>query len=222
MPHAATATRTCNASCTAAEQLCKQFSPLLAGACHPVCWSKCSASACRPGFQQIWVQGRYLCWSPDTDYGDSAFKIGEAFGRKAAAEEWARRYGWRAGLSGGGVAALGIFLLALGVAAGRLSDRFLAGDTLGVGAAIQSALPKVGGGDGGGGSGGGGSAGERLGRAAATVGAVLAAAATAAAAAAGVVVAAAVEVGGQVVEVVKARVGGGAAAGSNDMTGVCV
>jgi len=55
-------------------------------------------------------------------YGDAAFKVGEAFGRKATEDEWRRRFGWRAHMSGGGVACLSLSLLALGLVAGRLSS----------------------------------------------------------------------------------------------------
>jgi hypothetical protein len=64
------------------------------------------------------VADRHICWTAASYLPDTAFKIGEALGRKAAYEEWEGEHGWRVKMSGGGVAVLSFFLFSVGLVAG--------------------------------------------------------------------------------------------------------
>eukprot|EP00802_Teleaulax_amphioxeia_P001558 Tamp_01560.p1 GENE.Tamp_01560~~Tamp_01560.p1 ORF type:complete len:1188 (+),score=117.48 Tamp_01560:1247-4810(+) len=199
MAHALSATRTCNSSCVDVQSVCTQYKPFLAGSCRPVCWSKCSALECREGFERVWISDRYLCLSV-FDTMDASFKIGAAYGRKKAEEEWSQRYGWRANMSGGGVALLSVFLLVLGAVGGRLSAT---GQLGGEGVS----LPCLG-------EGTGAQASSALGRASTVAGEVLSAMLAAGAAAAAVVIAGVVALYTFVKDKVESRGG----AGAGDMT----
>jgi len=120
VPYAERSSRVCNATCPESVQLalCRENLGDQAEDCKVLCWSECSAEACGPGYEQLWVatSKRQICWSDRFGTG-LMYKIGQQIGVNRAMEG----YAWKAELSPAGAFFLCMFMMVLGTFGGYVA-----------------------------------------------------------------------------------------------------
>mmetsp|Transcript_45745 Transcript_45745/g.108416 ORF Transcript_45745/g.108416 Transcript_45745/m.108416 type:complete len:1782 (-) Transcript_45745:139-5484(-) len=126
LPDADVAHRVCNITCAHRDVICAQAAQQSKGeesSCQPKCWSLCSAVTCQLGAAKVWDGSRFLCWRVGEvlETYSTEFRLGKAVGQDHAWADARKHYEWRAKLSGGGTAALVLFLMCLAAVLGRLS-----------------------------------------------------------------------------------------------------